>query len=115
MPSYYPQGSLVFVTDPTGAHDTPRPVIVLSDVNRPYVEQECTVVCLTSQNGYSHPVTHLPQDAVSSVTLKKTSYIMPWAIYTIPLSSIDETSPSGTLTADGLKLVADAIYEMIHP
>lgn len=115
MPSYYPQGSLVFVSDPTGAHDTPRPVIVISDVNRPYVEQECTVVCLTSQNEYSHPVTHLPQDAVRDVTLKKTSYIMPWAVYTIPIPSIDETSPSGTLTDDGLKLVADAIHEMIHP
>ena len=115
MSSYYLQGSLVFVNDPTGAHNTPRPVIVISDVNRPYVEQECTVVCLTSQNEYSHPVTHLPQDAVKDAILKKTSYIMPWAIYTIPISSIDETSPSGRLTDDGLKLVADAIHEMIHP
>jgi mRNA-degrading endonuclease toxin of MazEF toxin-antitoxin module len=115
MPSYYPQGSLVFARDPTGAHESPRPVIVISDVNRPYVEQECTVVCLSSQDGYSHAVTHLPQRVVSDVRLKKTSYIMPWAIYTIPTASIDDSSPSGTLTTDGLELVADAITGMIRP
>ncbi len=38
MPYYHPQGSLVFAQDPTGAHTNPRLVIVVSDVDRPYVE-----------------------------------------------------------------------------
>lgn len=48
MPYYYPQGSLVFAQDPTGAHTNPHLVIVGSDVDRPYVEQEATVVCLST-------------------------------------------------------------------
>lgn len=112
---YYPLGSLVFASDPTGAHEAPRPVIVISDVNRPYLDQECTVVCLSSQNGYSHEVTPLPQDCVTGLVLKKTSHIMPWALYTIPLSAVDDEQPSGSLTEDGLELVASAIDNMVRP
>lgn len=115
MSYYYPQGSLVFAQDPTGAHNNPRPVIVISDVDRPYVEQECTVVCLSTQHDYSHDVTHLPDEHIENVELRKTSYVMPWALYTIPLSSIRDNLPSGTLTRDGLELVADALDEMIRP
>ena len=48
MTYYYQQSSLVFAADPTETHSNPRPVTVTSDANRPYVEQEATVVCLTS-------------------------------------------------------------------
>lgn len=114
MPYYYPQGSLVFAQDPTGAHTNPRPVIVISTVDRPYVEQEATVVCLSTQNDYSHEVQQLPHECVDGVELRKTSYIMPWAIYTVPLSSIRDNLPSGKLTRDGMALVADAIDEMMR-
>ncbi|GGI95469.1 hypothetical protein GCM10008995_01960 [Halobellus salinus] len=115
MTYYYPQGSLVFAADPTGAHSNPRPVIVISDGDRPYVEQEATVVCLTTQTDYSHEVTRLPSDLLDDVELRKTSYVMPWAVYTIPLSSIRDNLPSGTLTSEGMRLVADTIDEMIRP
>ena len=115
MTYYYPQGSLVFAADPTGAHSNPRPVIVISDVDRPFVEQEATVVCLTTQTGYAYPVTEVPDDVIEGVKIQKTSYLMPWAIYTIPLSSIRDNLPSGTLSADGMRLVADVIDEMIRP
>jgi mRNA-degrading endonuclease toxin of MazEF toxin-antitoxin module len=115
MTYYYPQGSLVFAADPTGAHSNPRPVIVISDVDRPYVEQEATVVCLTTQSEYSYEVTELPSDVLDGVELRKTSYVMPWAIYTIPLSSIRDNLPSGTLTTEGMRLVADVIDGMVRP
>ncbi len=115
MSYYYPQGSLVFVQDPTGAHSNPRPVIVISDVDRPYVQQECTVVCLSTRDDYSYEVTHLPEERIENVELRKTSYIMPWAIYTIPLSSIRDNLPAGTLTRAGMELIADAIDDMIRP
>jgi mRNA-degrading endonuclease toxin of MazEF toxin-antitoxin module len=115
MTYYYPQGSLVFAADPTDAHSNPRPVIVISDVDRPYVEQEATVVCLTTQNEYSYEVTELPSDVLEGVELRKKSYVMPWAIYTIPLSSIRDNLPSGTLTTEGRRLVANIIDEMIRP
>ena len=115
MTYYYPQGSLVFAADPTGAHSNPRPVIVISDVDRPYVEQEATVVCLTTQTEYSYEVTELPGDMLEDLDLRKTSYLMPWAIYTIPLSSIRDNLPSGTLTTKGLELVADVFDQMVRP
>ncbi|PSP68480.1 hypothetical protein BRC85_01090 [Halobacteriales archaeon QS_1_69_70] len=90
-------------------------MIVISDVDRPYVEQEATIVCLSTQNDYSHNVTQLPHEYVDDVELRKTSYVMPWAIYTIPLSAIRDTLPSGELTCDGLELIADAIDGMIRP
>lgn len=115
MSYYYPQGSIVFAEDPTGAHDNPRPVIVLSDVDRPYVQQEATVVCLSTQSDYSFAVTRLSEEYVEGLELRKKSYVMPWAIYTIPLSAIMDDFPSGKLTRGGLGLVADAIDEMIRP
>ena len=115
MTYYYPQGSLVFATDPTGAHTNPRPVIVISDGDRPYVDQEATVVCLTTQTEYSSDVTRVPDAVLEGVELRKTSYVMPWAIYTIPLSSIRDNLPSGTLTTKGLELVADVIDQMVRP
>jgi mRNA-degrading endonuclease toxin of MazEF toxin-antitoxin module len=90
-------------------------VIVISNVDRPYVEQEATVVCLTTQSEYSYEVTELPSDVLDSVELRKTSYVMPGAIYTIPLSSIRDHLPSGTLTAEGMRLVADVIDGMVRP
>jgi hypothetical protein len=39
---------------------------------------------------------------------------MPWAIYTIPLSSIRDNLPSGELTRDGLELIADTVDGMIR-
>ena len=115
MTYYYPQGSLVFAADPTGAHSNPRPVIVISDVDRPYVEQEATVVCLTTQSDYSYEVMELPSSVLDGVELRKTSHVMPWAIYTIPLSSIRDNLPSGTLTTEGLELIADVVDGMIRP
>lgn len=112
---YYPRGSLVFAQDPTGAHTNPRPVVVISTVDRPYVEQEATVVCLTTQNDYSYPVTQLLDEHIEGVKLRKTSYVMPWAIYTIPLSSIRDNLPSGSLTRDGIALIAETIEQMIRP
>lgn len=88
---------------------------MISDADRPYVEQEATVVCLTTQSEYSYEVTELPGDVLDGVELRKTSYVMPWAIYTIPLSSIRDNLPSGTLTAEGMRLIADVIDSMVRP
>jgi hypothetical protein len=63
----------------------------------------------------SHDVTRLPHDYVDGLELRKTSYVMPWAIYTIPLSSIRDNLPSGEWTSNELELVADTIDEMVRP
>lgn len=111
---YYPQGSLVFLPDPTGSHDSVRPAIVISDINRENVDEECTIVCLSTKGDYSHDVTHLPRRTIENVRLKKNSYIMPWALYTVSLDLIRDDK-GGKISDEGLELVADAIEGMIRP
>ncbi|TKX44670.1 MULTISPECIES: hypothetical protein [unclassified Halorubrum] len=60
-------------------------------------------------------VKRLPDGVLEGVELRKTSYVMPWAIYTIPLSSIQDNLPSGTLTDEGIQLIADVIDQMVRP
>ncbi|GAA0274219.1 hypothetical protein GCM10009000_107250 [Halobacterium noricense] len=115
--TWYFQGSLVFADDPTGAHTNPRPVIVISNADRPYLEAEATVICLGTKadERYSHSTPVLPNDVIDNAQLKKTTYVLPWAIYTIPHSSIDDTLPQGRLTDAGMELIADAVDKMIRP
>ena len=115
--TWYFQGSLVFAVDPTGNHTNPRPVVVISNAERPYLEEEATVVCLGTKadERYDHPTPIFPNDVIDNAHLKKTTYVLPWAIYTISHSSIDDTLPKGRLNDEGMELIADAIDEMIRP
>ena len=115
--TWYFQGSLVFAVDPTGAHTNPRPVVVISDADRPYLEEEATVVCLGTKadERYKHSTPVLPNDVINNAHLKKTTHVLPWAIYTVSLSSIDDTLPRGRLTDEGMDLIADAVDDMIRP
>jgi len=56
-----------------------------------------------------------PNDVIDNAHLKKTTYVLPWAIHTISLSSIDDTLPRGRLTNEGMDLIADAVDNMIRP
>lgn len=64
---------------------------------------------------YSHSTPVLPNDIIDNAHLKKTTYVLPWAIYTIPLSSIDDTLPQGRINDEGMELIADAVDYMIRP
>lgn len=109
---YYPQGSLIRLPDPTDTHKF-RYAIVISDVNRPSLETEHTIVCLSSQNHYAAPVTQLPFNGLESGRLRKTAYIMPWATYVIHPETIVERH--GMLNEEGMNAVADAIEGMVRP
>lgn len=115
--TWYFQGTLAFADDPTGAHTKPRPVVVISDGDRPYLEEEATVVCLGTKadERYDHPTPELRNDHIKHARLKKSTYILPWAIYTIPLSTIDDTLTKGRITDEGMELIADSIDVMIRP
>jgi len=78
------------------------------------VSSVITSMLMRYKNDYSRDVTRLPHEYVDGVELRKTSYVMPWAIYTLPLSSIRDSLPSGELTRDGLGLIADTIDGMIR-
>lgn len=114
--SAIPRGTVAFVADPFEVHNNPRPVVVLSPATRPFGDEECTVVCLgtDAEEKYELSTPHLPNEHVKGFNFKKTTYVLPWALYTVPLTTIDESAPEGQLTDEGMKLVARSIYKMMR-
>ena len=111
-----PGGTIVFVDDPFEVHTNPRPVVVCSPENRPFGDEECTIVCLgtdaTEKYELSTPL--LPNEYVHGVSFRKKTYVLPWALYTIPRSTIDESTPVGRLADEGMKIVAQSVYRMMR-
>ncbi len=114
--SRFPRGTICFADDPFDVHTNPRPVVILSPENRPYGHEESTIVCLGSnaEERYEHHTPHLANEYIDGLDFHKKTYVLPWALYTIPLGTIDESEPMGQLTADGMKLVAQSIYKMMR-
>lgn len=110
------RGTVQFVTDPFEVRANPRPVVVLSPKNRPFGEEECTIVCLGTDatEKYELSTPHLPNDYIEGFDFRRRTFILPWALYTIPLSTIDESAPVGMLGEEGLKLVAQSIYKFMR-
>lgn len=108
----HPRGTVCVVPDPTGQHEY-RHVLVLSDLDRPYLGEEYTVVGLTTADPdvYSHPVVAIPYDEITEGRLRQTCRAMPWALYTI--SGEDIIKAPARVSDAVLADVADAIHEMI--
>lgn len=114
--SRYPRGTVAFADDPFEVHSNPRPVVILSPENRPYGGEECTVVCLgtNAEERYELATPHLSNDYIDGLDFNRKTYVLPWALYTIPLGTIDESEPIGQLSDDGMKLVGRSIYKMMR-
>lgn len=112
----YPRGTVAFAEDPFEVHDNPRPVVVVSPENRPFGDEECTVVCLgtNAEERYELDTPRLPNDSIEGLSFNRETYVLPWALYTIPLATINESEPMGQLGADSMKLVAQSIYKMMR-
>lgn len=68
------------VADPTGAHPS-RPALVISDADRPYIEQRHTIVlCSTTKHAASLVI---PFDQLLEGRLRTTTYAGPWALYSV--------------------------------
>jgi hypothetical protein len=102
--------------DPFEVHSNPRPGVVLSPENRPYGDEECTVVCLGThaEERYELDAPHLSNEYIDGLSFNRKTYVLPWALYTIPLGTIDESEPIGQLGDDGTKLAAQSIYRMMR-
>lgn len=112
----YPRGTVAFADDPFDVHTNPRPVGIISPENRPYGNEECTIVCLgtNAEERYELDTPHLSNDSIDGLDFNRDTYILPWALYTIPLGTIDESEPMGQLGQDGMKLVAESIYKLMR-
>jgi hypothetical protein len=105
-------GTVAWANDPTNAHDE-RPIIVLSHENRPFSSVECTVMCLgTGAKNYDHYSPELEDDFLSDISFADTTYLMPWALYTIPPGAIRTGRVSGQLTEKGERLVKKALISL---
>lgn len=112
--SPYPTGTITWAADPTGAHPE-RPVVVLAHEDRPYSSVECTVVCLGTDGArYDHPTPELEAGHRIGIDFGSATYVLPWALYTVPPGSLLQGTPMGQLTADGEKLVAEALYTLVR-
>lgn len=110
------RGTVAFADDPFEVHSNPRPVVVLSPEDRPYGDEECTVVCLgtNAEERYELETPRLPNDHIDGLDFNRRTYVLPWALYTIPVATIDGSEPMGMLDDGGMKLVAQSIYRMMR-
>lgn len=107
-------GTVVWATDPTGAHDD-RPIIVLSHEKRPFNSVECTVMCLgTGANNYDHYAPALKDQHLSGISFSNLTYLMLWALYTIPPGVIQTGKARGELTEEGERLVKKALISLFN-
>lgn len=112
----FPRGTVAFADDPFDVHTNPRPVVIISPENRPYGDEECTIVCLgtNAEERYDLQTPHLSNNYIDGLDFNRETYVLPWALYTIPLDTIDESEPVGQLSRDGMKLVAQSIYKLMR-
>lgn len=100
----FPSGTVMWAVDPIGAHDE-RPVIILSHENRPFSSSDCTVMCLgTGANDYDHYTPELTDDHLSGISFNRRTFMMPWALYTIPPGTLLTEKAKGELTETGERL-----------
>lgn len=108
----FPAGTIGWAQDPTGAHDD-RPVIVLSHENHPFSATDCTVMCAgTEAVKYDHSTPELEETHISGISFSDTTYLMPWALYTIPPGAIRTGTSIGNLTDAGEKLVKKELIKL---
>lgn len=106
----HPAGTVVWAEDPIEAHDSPRPVVVLSHEHHPFSASDCAVVCLgTSAGSYDHKTPEITTQHLSGISFSKQTYLMPWALYTIPPAAIRNGKPQGKLTEQGETLVKKSL------
>jgi hypothetical protein len=65
----------------------------------------------SSQHNHSTP--ELESKHLSGISFNKTTYIMPWAMYTIPPGSIKDWKAMGNLTTAGKRLVQQEFVKML--
>lgn len=108
----FPAGTVAWTNDPTGAHDE-RPVVVLSHEKRPFSAVECTVMCLgTGATAYDQYTPELKDTHLSGISFSSRTYLMPWALYTIPPGAVRTGKVRGKLTEDGKRLVKKGLVSL---
>lgn len=74
------------------------------------------MVCLgtKAKERYELTTPRLTNDLINGLDFHRETYVPPWALYTIPLGTIDDSEPQGQLGDAGMKLVAQSVYRMMR-
>lgn len=105
-------GDVCWAQDPTGAHPK-RPIIVLAHETHPFSATDCTVMCVgTSAGKYQQTTPELEDEHLTDISFTDTSYLMPWALYTIPPGTINGQT-KGELTEEGRRLVKKSLISLM--
>jgi len=67
----------------------------------------------TSAGKYQQTTPELKNEHLNGISFNDTSYLMPWALYTIPPGSIMNGKMKGELTEGGRKLVKKSLISLI--
>ena len=106
-------GDVCWARDPTDAHPQ-RPIVVLAHDTHPFSATDCTVMCIgTSAEKYQQTTPELEEKHLNDISFTDTSYLMPWALYTIPPGTIMNGKASGTLTDAGRTLVKKSLISLL--
>lgn len=106
-------GDVCWARDPTGTHSQ-RPVVVLAHETHPFNATDCTVMCIGTSAGSYHQWTPELTDAhLSGISFSGTSYLMPWALYTIPPGTLMNGDTGGALTEAGRRLVKKSLISLL--
>lgn len=67
----------------------------------------------TSAGKYQQTTPELKDEHLNGISFTDTSYLMPWALYTIPPGTIMNGKANGTLTEAGRTLVKKSLISLI--
>jgi hypothetical protein len=67
----------------------------------------------TSAGKYQQTTPELKDEHLSGISFSDTSYLMPWALYTIPPGTIINGKASGELTEAGRTLVKKSLISLM--
>jgi len=106
-------GDVCWAQDPTDAHSQ-RPVVVLAHETHPFSATDCTVMCIGTSAGKYHQTTpELTEKHLDGISFSNTSYLMPWALYTIPSATILNGTTTGELTQEGRTLLKKSLISLV--
>lgn len=111
--SEFSAGDVCWARDPTESH-TQRPIVVLSHDTHPFSATDCTVMCVgTTARRYQQTTPELTDEHLDGISFSETSYLMPWALYTIPPGTIMNGRTKGELTDAGRTLLKKSLISLI--
>ncbi|MFC6763572.1 type II toxin-antitoxin system PemK/MazF family toxin [Natrinema soli] len=84
----YPQGAVVFATDPFGGNSGGRPYVVLSNESHPFTHNECVAAVVTTTERAA--AIELDEQAFERGSLPKRSFVSPWSVVTLKKYAISK-------------------------